>query len=447
MIWIPWIKAVWQLRPAFSREKTFFWFLIALLGFTLRTDQYGVSSIVRCLGLQPKTYDCLIKFFHSNAIKLQELSHLWAKLVFQLFQNHLDTYNDRPILLLDGLKAPKEGRRMPGVKKIFQGSQNNSKPPYIFGHSCQGLGLLVKAGLSYLCVPLIHRIHEGLGQRRGSIVMRAIDLINCCGLKGAYLVADAYYYCGAFAAELLKKGIFIVTRVKRNAVAFYPPKKRRLGAGRPAKYGKKVKLKNLFKGPGWQQIEVSLYGKLKTALVKEVVLLSKSFTAPVKYVLVKIGNSRIILASNDLELSAKEIIEIYGKRFKIEVSFKAMIHQIGGYAYRFWSASVDRSRDSKVEKRDPRKEHAYHTYIQISLIAHGLLNYLSVVHSELVWMSLKTWVRTIREGIVPSEWIVQQVLLKEVSNFSWLRKFNKNLGNFWDDIYGPDSPPDRVLTA
>ena len=61
-------------------------------------------------------------------------------------------------------------------------------------------------------------------------------------------------------------------------------------------------------------------------------------------------------------------------------------------------------REPEPEKstKETREEHAYHVHIQLSLIAHGLLNYLSVVHSELVWKSLKTWVRTIR-GIVPSE--------------------------------------------
>ena len=436
MIWIPWAKVVWQLRPAFNREKTFFWFVICLIGISTRVDQLGVSSILRALGLESRHYHSLLNFFHSNAINLQLLSRVWAQVAFKVFYPFLETHKQRVILLLDGLKVPKEGLRMPGVKKIFQGSQNNSKPTYIFGHSCQGIGFLVKAGISFLCIPLVHRIQKGLGHRRGSIVMRALDLINCCGLKGAYLIGDAYYYSGPFMKELLKKSIFLVTRVRSNAVAFKRPIKRRKGRGRPKKYGEKVKLKNLFRGPGWKSCSVDLYGYEVEAFVKEVVLISKNFENEVKYVLVKMGSSRVILASNDLELSGEEIIELYGKRFKIEVSFKAMIHQMGGYTYRFWSKNVEKTRKSGVEKRDSRKEHAYHLHIQLSIIAHGLVNYLAVAHESLVWSNVKVFIRTLRPGVVPSEWIVQMAMREGLKKFGWVKRVNKNFAKFLNEKQG-----------
>ena len=61
----------------------------------------------------------------------------------------------------DGLKAPKEGRKMPAVKKLHQQSANNSKPEYIFGHSFQAIGLLVTDVLgTVFAVPVSSRIHE-----------------------------------------------------------------------------------------------------------------------------------------------------------------------------------------------------------------------------------------------------------------------------------------------
>ena len=35
------------LRPVFSRQATFAWFVVAFAGFVTRYDVYGVSSIVR----------------------------------------------------------------------------------------------------------------------------------------------------------------------------------------------------------------------------------------------------------------------------------------------------------------------------------------------------------------------------------------------------------------
>ena len=37
------------MRPAFSRQKTFTWFVIVFVGFVMRNDTFGVSSIVRAL--------------------------------------------------------------------------------------------------------------------------------------------------------------------------------------------------------------------------------------------------------------------------------------------------------------------------------------------------------------------------------------------------------------
>jgi len=35
-------------------------------------------------------------------------------------------------------------------------------------------------------------------------------------------------------------------------------------------------------------------------------------------------------------LSGTEVIAAYGLRFKIEVTFRTLIHLLGGFAYRFW---------------------------------------------------------------------------------------------------------------
>ena len=54
----------------------------------------------------------------------------------------------RLVCLADGIKAPKEGRKMPAVKLLHQQSASNSKPDYIMGHSFQAVSLLVRARLA-----------------------------------------------------------------------------------------------------------------------------------------------------------------------------------------------------------------------------------------------------------------------------------------------------------
>ena len=50
-LWVAWWNIVSLLRPAFSRSRTFLWFLLVLVAFAVRKDLVGVTSFVRALGL------------------------------------------------------------------------------------------------------------------------------------------------------------------------------------------------------------------------------------------------------------------------------------------------------------------------------------------------------------------------------------------------------------
>ena len=55
---------------------------------------------------------------------------------------------------------------MPGVKKLFQESENSAKPEYIHGHMFGGLGILAGNERSWACIPLSIRLHDGLQAAR-----------------------------------------------------------------------------------------------------------------------------------------------------------------------------------------------------------------------------------------------------------------------------------------
>src|ERR1700691_3491285 len=60
-LWGIWWNAILLLRPAFSRLRTFMWFVTAVAGLTVRVELLGVTSIVRALNLRTK----LLDHFHS----------------------------------------------------------------------------------------------------------------------------------------------------------------------------------------------------------------------------------------------------------------------------------------------------------------------------------------------------------------------------------------------
>jgi hypothetical protein len=53
--------------------------------------------------------------------------------------------NGRLVIVGDGIKAPKVGKKMPSVKKLHKESESNininTKPEYIFEHSCQAIAI------------------------------------------------------------------------------------------------------------------------------------------------------------------------------------------------------------------------------------------------------------------------------------------------------------------
>ena len=161
MLWRQWWELVCELRSACARTRTFLWMGVCLAGMTTRKDLMGVTSLVRALGLKPEYYDRLLDFFHSPALDLAKLTRAWRALVFRAHPGILRV-NGRPVLVGDGIKVAKSGRKMPAVKKLHQQSESSTKPEYIFGHSCQAVAVLAQALSSVLAIPLACRIHEGV---------------------------------------------------------------------------------------------------------------------------------------------------------------------------------------------------------------------------------------------------------------------------------------------
>jgi len=436
-IWTEWWSWVKPLREACSRSRSFLWLLAALAGISVRKDLLGVTSIVRALGLGGQCYDRLLDFFHSKAVDPVALSRCWVKTVFARMPGILRV-NGRPVLVGDGIKIAKRGRKMPAVKLLHQVSDCNTKPDYIMGHSIQAVSVLVSAAATFFAVPLSARIHEGLvfsNRDQRTLPKKFLSLVEALGIaEPVYLVADAYYACYTMALGLTQAGSHLISRLRQTCVAFepIPPAKGKRKRGRPRFYGPKIRLFTLFEHSDdrWVTVASPVYGE-KDVLIRYLCLdmLWRPIRRLARFVLVEHPNrGRIVFLCTDLCLNPVEIIRLYGLRFKIELSFKQAARTLGAYGYHFWMRTMHkigpRSGDQYLHRKTDqyrdairRKLAAYHRFIQIALISQGVLQCIAATTPALVWSSFGSWLCTIRPGIPPSELVVMIALRNSLPDF------------------------------
>jgi hypothetical protein len=128
-------------------------------------------------------------------MNLQKLTELWVSLTLKLFKKVI--VNERYLIIGDGIKIAKSGKKMPAVKGLHQVSSSNTKPEFIMGHSCQAIALLAQGRGNHFAVPLASRIHEGLMHSdipKQTLSEKMIALLKSLKLdRSFYLVLDAFY--------------------------------------------------------------------------------------------------------------------------------------------------------------------------------------------------------------------------------------------------------------
>ena len=126
-----------QFQDCFSRKAALKWFVIIIIGLIVRTDHLGVTSIIRALSINPRFYESIIHFFHSDSWEIENIRLKWIHIVAKtkLFYRICG----KPLLIGDGVKqtwppgqcseAEREGNRRRGVKCLA--SRNLCKNPKI----------------------------------------------------------------------------------------------------------------------------------------------------------------------------------------------------------------------------------------------------------------------------------------------------------------------------
>jgi len=441
-------------RSCFSRKAAFEWFVVIVIGLLVRTDHLGVTSIIRGL-LLSVDYVCLIGFFRSSAWTLPSLTAKWCETVKQ--HAPLVKCGDAVIIVGDGVKQSKEGRRMPGVKRHHQESDNSGKASYIWGHLFGGVGILAEKAGKCFCIPLALILHDGVKtifgwgkteERQCSHVVETIKLAlkTAVHFGKSILLLDRLYLTVPALRTLdsLNAGdqiMHLVTKAKSNCVVYHVPQNTPGKRGRPRKRGTSLKVFDLFKAAAEQFNTVSmlLYGKPEEVRYHCVDLLwGKGLYKLLRFVLVEYGSTQTVLASTDLTLNPLDIIQLYGKRFGIEVMFREMKQVVCAFGYRFWSKHmpklkrfskktapdpVDQITDPKARKRITLAIKAIEGFMFCAVVATGLLQMASLKFSGTHELANLRYLRTNRKSIV-SEATIADFIRK---NFICLMQRNADL--------------------
>jgi hypothetical protein len=449
MLLLPYVyHALDSFRHVFSRRRSWVVFCVAVLGFIGVSEMTGVSSLCRFWQLDEAGYHRLLHLFRSCAWNAGALIAHWSDFVVE---QQVGVFVDRRAVLLgDHTYWVKDATRMPGVVTLHQDSETQSKPSYFRGHHWGVVGLLIGSLQEAFCLPLSARIQQGFAhlQPEGTepeepehetlgvqLVRLALDFALRHDLPST-LVLDAFFSTGpvfALAASVWSLAarapyLHIITRAKKSYVAYFPAKQpRRKGPGRPAKYGEKLKLWDVFSRykREFSKGNCQVYGRDELISYKALHLLWKPIGAPIRFIFAVTSRGPLVLMCSDLKIHPLSAVALYCSRVRIETLFSMLKGLLGTFVYRFWSKHLPR------HSRKPRKNsellhpasdslpavrgawEACERFVMLGCIALGLLQLLAVKSSQHVWSRFAGFLRT-RSRHLPSERTVREVLTQEL---------------------------------
>jgi len=225
--------------------------------------------------------------------------------------------------------------------------------------------------------------------------------------------------------------VHVLARAKKNIVAYQPAKPgKKPKRGRPGKYGKKLRLMELFEkstnGYVFQNDGANIYHRKESVRYLAINLMWKPTRGMLRFILVESSRGQMILISSDLELDPIAAVELYCRRVTIETLFDTLKNMTGGMCYHFWSKylkPVSRKpiRNDKTIRITTNIKQTRNTlvaiekFVNIKLLVIGLLHVLALDQPEKVKAKANCWLRTVTSQI-PSEFVTRIALAKIIKN-------------------------------
>lgn len=350
------------------------WFIYALLAFIVPFTSSISSNILRCINTLFGLSVNRRRFYTFMASNKLPWSNLWPQL-WNMIPNPVT--DDRLLVALDDFINPKTGRKIFGCAHIFDHAAKANQSKYPWAQNVVLVGLLKRIKGRWACLPLAHRFylpkkalasnsdtmsipgkatsfHTKLEQAAEMIIQLAQHFVGV----PVTVVCDSWFGNNGLFKPVRKHlgtSFHLLSRLRSNSVLYTLASKRTAKQrGRSRKYGRRLgtcaEMAATIK-PESSCLRVFLYGHYRDVLASTKVVMLKTLKCPVRVVWIFRKTQWIALFSTDLDLTAEQIIEYYGARWKIESGFKEIKQDIGS------------------SKSQARNAHAVINHINFSMMA------------------------------------------------------------------------------
>ena len=315
---------------------------IIVAGMLLADDRRTASAWFGAAGVQDdwdRFYDCLAS--------IGRQSEKLATAVLTLVVRKFDPGSEGRILLgVDDSPTQRYGRQVEGAGVHHHPTPGPAEGEWLYGHNWVTLAWLARHaswGVTALALRSLLYVREidvpKLDAKRGwefrtkhelavELVQWFVKWARLLGLQaGLWLVADGAYAARPLLKPMLKLGVVVVSRLRKDAKLFdlpaaLPPGPRRK-RGRPPVYGEqRIHLaKRAAHRLGWQSITYDCRGHQVTRDYKTFLATSELVGGVIRVVIVRLNDGWAPYFCTDPTANVRDILEAVAARWAIEEHF------------------------------------------------------------------------------------------------------------------------------
>ena len=311
-------------REAFSRRSWPYW-LATSVSWLVHTGQRHIRLLSTRAGWS-RHESGYYRFFSAFKFNPESFAKHLLGLIIQSFGL------TELLIAVDDTLCPKWGKKIYGTA-IFYDHVKRPNPGYIWGHDWVVLAVVVHLFGRPVALPFWVSLYrpqklcsKGEFRTRLQIVAAVLQKVKTWFPQRISLVVDGAYFNKSLLRPLAPMGIDVVGRLRSDAALRSDPPAKKKGPGRKKRYGKALpKLKQIAKSSqGWEIIQVTIYGKVHRLRIKVVDAWWKVARLKIRVVVTRaLADNRppCYLATTNLSLSPKVIIERFALRWQIEQLF------------------------------------------------------------------------------------------------------------------------------